>query len=115
MLAPLWQWLFVKENISDTATYDPCPLKFESFISQNGFMPSEPPLTRLPAPYNVWEECLDAARSLVLGDDPELEAVDRTASETWRFRVREVRRFSVQPFARNCGQLTWRLRCPYCP
>ncbi|KAI0695396.1 Indoleamine 2,3-dioxygenase [Cytidiella melzeri] len=58
--------------------------------TRTGFMPPQPPLTRLPDLWQPWEEILgDAvARRLQLGDKPDLSDADRVRSAEWRARVR---------------------------
>lgn len=60
--------------------------------TRTGFMPPQPPQTRLPDTWRPWEEILgDAVASkLQLGDKPDLSGADRTRSAEWRARVRDV-------------------------
>jgi hypothetical protein len=59
---------------------------------RTGFMPPQPPLTRLPTYYEPWEVILEDAihRKLQLGDKIGLLASDAASSEAWRARVRQV-------------------------
>lgn len=60
--------------------------------TRTGFMPPQPPLTRLPPAWEPWEDLLDAAAGgkLQLGEKPDLSEAERTRSAEWRARVREV-------------------------
>ncbi|PIL35305.1 hypothetical protein GSI_02030 [Ganoderma sinense ZZ0214-1] len=60
--------------------------------TRTGFMPPQPPLTRLPDPWLPWEAALDdaIARRLQLAERPRLSAEDEKASEAWRHSIREV-------------------------
>lgn len=60
---------------------------------RTGFMASQPPLRRLPAPWDVWESALDDAvdSKLQLGDVIDITEDEKTCSECWRARVRNVR------------------------
>ena len=60
--------------------------------TRTGFMPPQPPLSRLPDPWQPWEEALDDAVSarLQLGDKKDLTQKDQERSARWRARVREV-------------------------
>ena len=60
--------------------------------TRTGFMPPQPPLTRLPSAWEPWEAVLeDAIRSrLQLADKLDLSEKDETDSERWRNTVREV-------------------------
>lgn len=60
--------------------------------TRTGFMPPQPPLTRLPAFWEPWEELLDDATTdrLQLAEKPDLSEADMTRSEEWRARVRRV-------------------------
>ena len=63
-------------------------------ISQHtGFMASEPPLDRLPQPWEAWEIVLDAAvkSKLQLGDKLGLTEEEKAISKRWRDILREVR------------------------
>lgn len=65
--------------------------------TRTGFMPPQPPLPRLPSQWETWEAILDDAiqQKLKLGDTPEISASELSKSETWRRRVRDVRRFMI--------------------
>ena len=75
-------------------TVDTTTLAAHDFDVDNrtGFMPPQPPLTRLPASWSPWEVILDEAVSsgLQLGDKADLSDADRTRSAEWRARVRAV-------------------------
>ncbi|KAI0649533.1 tryptophan 2,3-dioxygenase [Trametes meyenii] len=60
--------------------------------TRTGFMPPEPPLTRLPSAWESWEAILgDAIQSkLQLADKPDLSDGEKDESERWRNRVREL-------------------------
>ncbi|CCM02780.1 uncharacterized protein FIBRA_04888 [Fibroporia radiculosa] len=60
--------------------------------TRTGFMPPQPPLTRLPKEWESWEALLDHALSsrLQLGDKQGVSDHDKTLSEGWRKRVREL-------------------------
>ena len=60
--------------------------------TRTGFMPPQPPLTRLPSAWEPWEAVLeDAIRSrLQLADKLDLSEKDGVDSERWRNAVREV-------------------------
>lgn len=59
---------------------------------RTGFMPPQPPLSRLPAQWESWESTLDDAidQRIKLGT-PALPECEREKSESWRIRVRNVR------------------------
>jgi indoleamine 2,3-dioxygenase len=60
--------------------------------NRTGFMPFDPPLTRLPGEYEAWEILLDEAQvePLQLGRRPDLTQEQRGRSAAWRVRVRDV-------------------------
>ncbi|KAI0819269.1 Indoleamine 2,3-dioxygenase [Trametes gibbosa] len=60
--------------------------------TRTGFMPPEPPLTRLPSAWEQWEEVLEDAieSKLQLADQPDLSDEENAKSERWRNRVREL-------------------------
>ena len=60
--------------------------------TRTGFMPPEPPLTRLPSAWEPWEAVLEDAiqNKLQLAERPDLSDEERAKSEQWRDRVREV-------------------------
>ncbi|GJE89819.1 indoleamine 2,3-dioxygenase [Phanerochaete sordida] len=60
--------------------------------TRTGFMPPQPPITRLPPAWESWEELLDDARDgkLKLGERPDLSEDDKALSDRWRARVREM-------------------------
>lgn len=61
-----------------------------------GFLPPSPPLTRLPRPWELWENVLDAAihAKLQLGGKVGLAVGEAEASDAWRVRVRQVRGYA---------------------
>lgn len=65
--------------------------------NRTGFMPPQPPLARLPAAWESWEQTLDEAveKKLQLGDKPGLSQSEMMVSQLWRWSVREV---SLHPF-----------------
>ncbi|EIN12338.1 tryptophan 2,3-dioxygenase [Punctularia strigosozonata HHB-11173 SS5] len=69
--------------------------------TRTGFMPPEPPLTRLPARWDRWEDALeDAIHSrLQLASKPQLTQEQLCQSERWRTRVREIPLLSIQELA----------------
>lgn len=60
--------------------------------TRSGFMPPQPPTSRLPQFWDLWEIILDDAIShgIQLGDKVSLSDYERGISETWRHRVRKV-------------------------
>jgi len=60
---------------------------------RTGFMVPQPPLSRLPEKWEVWEAALDTAieARLQLGDKVGLTEAEAAASEQWRYSVRKVR------------------------
>lgn len=61
----------------------------------SGFLPSEPPLARLPPAFELWEQALDAANRpngvLSLGEDVSIEAIaKRESSQKWRENIASV-------------------------
>ncbi|RDB29303.1 Indoleamine 2,3-dioxygenase 1 [Hypsizygus marmoreus] len=60
--------------------------------TRTGFMPPQPALSRLPPQWETWESTLDEAISLklMLGDTPGLAEGEKTKSESWRNRVRNL-------------------------
>ena len=64
--------------------------------TRTGFMPPQPPLSRMPPEWNAWEDVLDdaVAARLQLGDKKDLSEIDQTKSARWRARVREVSELS---------------------
>ncbi|KAI0661847.1 Indoleamine 2,3-dioxygenase [Cubamyces menziesii] len=60
--------------------------------TRTGFMPPEPPLTRLPSAWEPWEAVLEDAiqNKLQLAERPDLSDEERAKSEQWRDRVREL-------------------------
>ncbi|KAF8529802.1 Indoleamine 2,3-dioxygenase [Gautieria morchelliformis] len=59
---------------------------------RTGFMPPQPPLSRLPPQYEAWEEVLEraTAQRLKLGERDDLTEEDRANSATWRQTVRDM-------------------------
>jgi len=64
--------------------------------TRTGFLPPQPPISRLPPEWNDWEVLLDDAVSsrLQLGDKSTLHESEKRVSERWRNRVRNVRIFN---------------------
>ena len=60
--------------------------------TRTGFMPPQPPTSRLPQFWGEWEIILDDAIShgIQIGDKVSLSDCERRKSETWRHRVRKV-------------------------
>ncbi|KAG1821602.1 Indoleamine 2,3-dioxygenase [Suillus subaureus] len=60
--------------------------------TRTGFMPPDPPLSRLPAEWELWETALDAAMQakLQLAVKPGLTAEEKNSSESWREHVRQL-------------------------
>ncbi|KAL5483228.1 hypothetical protein ACEPAI_8458 [Sanghuangporus weigelae] len=60
--------------------------------ARTGFMPPQPPLSRLPEQWEAWERILDEAieRRLKLGAAQDLTPADEATSDDWRQRVREL-------------------------
>lgn len=60
---------------------------------RTGFMAPEPPISRLPDTWNLWESALDNAieAKIQLGDKVGLTASEAAASSIWRTSVRQVR------------------------
>lgn len=61
--------------------------------TRTGFLPPQPPISRLPSGWEDWEVVLDDAISsrLQLGEKSNLCESEKRASERWRSRVRNVR------------------------
>jgi indoleamine 2,3-dioxygenase len=62
---------------------------------ESGFLPREPPLARLPATFDLWEDALDAVNRpngvLSLGEDMSDQAVSkRESSRKWRENIASV-------------------------
>lgn len=60
--------------------------------NRTGFMPPEPPLTRLPIEWETWEAILDSAlkKRLKLYNGPSTSNNDRAESAAWREVVCKV-------------------------
>ncbi|KAI1797073.1 Indoleamine 2,3-dioxygenase [Ganoderma leucocontextum] len=60
--------------------------------TRTGFMPPQPPLSRLPEAWEPWEVALDDAisRRLQLAERPGLSEEDEKKSESWRNSIREL-------------------------
>lgn len=60
--------------------------------NRTGFMPPEPPLTRLPSQWETWEAVLDSAltKRLKLYNGPTTSDNDRAESAAWREVARQV-------------------------
>ena len=61
--------------------------------NRTGFMPPQPPLTRLPSQWEAWESVLEdgLAAKLQLADKHDSSDADRHRASLWQTRVREVR------------------------
>ncbi|KIP06257.1 hypothetical protein PHLGIDRAFT_107203 [Phlebiopsis gigantea 11061_1 CR5-6] len=85
-----------------TGTVDTTTLAAHDFDvdTRTGFMPPQPPLTRLPPAWEQWEELLDAATTdkLQLGEKPDLSEAERSRSAEWRARVRQLPILPTQAF-----------------
>jgi indoleamine 2,3-dioxygenase len=59
---------------------------------RTGFMPPQPPLSRLPPQYEPWEQVLESATAqrLKLGERDDLTEKDRMDSATWQQTVQDV-------------------------
>ena len=66
--------------------------------NRTGFMPPEPPLTRLPGEWETWEAVLDSAltKRLKLYSDPATSDDDRAESTAWREDVHKVGRIPAE-------------------
>lgn len=75
-------------------TFDTSTLAAHDFDvdTRTGFMPPEPPLTRLPAEWEAWEAVLDEARAskLQVADKVGLTEDDEARAARWQTSVREV-------------------------
>lgn len=60
--------------------------------TRTGFLPPQPPLSRLPVAWEPWETILDNAqeRKLQLGDKLNLADDDISSSASWRAHVSQV-------------------------
>ncbi|KAI0790027.1 tryptophan 2,3-dioxygenase [Abortiporus biennis] len=60
--------------------------------NRTGFMPPQPPLTRLPEQWEPWESVLDEAiaQRLQLADKPGLTNIERENASRWQEHVREL-------------------------
>lgn len=60
--------------------------------TRTGFMPPDPPLSRLPEQWELWETTLEAAMQakLQLAIKPGLTTEEIETSESWRHRVKQV-------------------------
>ncbi|KAH8092661.1 tryptophan 2,3-dioxygenase [Cristinia sonorae] len=60
--------------------------------TRTGFMPPQPPLTRLPPQWELWELVLEdgLASRLQLADKPDLSEGDRQRASLWQARIREL-------------------------
>jgi indoleamine 2,3-dioxygenase len=79
----------VPEGVPDTTTLAAHDFDVDT---RTGFMPPQPPASRLPCFWDQWEVILDDAttQGLQLGDKISLSEFERTRSEAWRHRVRKV-------------------------
>lgn len=77
------------EGVTDTSTLAAHDFDVDT---RTGFMPPQPPLTRLSERWEPWEELLDDAVSqgLQLADKVDLTDDDVVRSERWRNRIREL-------------------------
>jgi indoleamine 2,3-dioxygenase len=77
---------------------------------RTGFMPPQPPLSRLPIQWESWELILEEAihRKMQPGGKLGLLEPDATSSEAWRDRVRQVRSqaFTISPNNMDCPAVT---------
>lgn len=60
--------------------------------TRTGFMPPQPPLTRLPLQWELWELALEdgLASKLQLADKPDVSDADQHRASLWRSRLCEV-------------------------
>lgn len=60
--------------------------------TRTGFMPPDPPLSRLPGQWELWEMTLEVAmqEKLQLAVKPGLTVEDEKKSQSWRHRVKQV-------------------------
>jgi indoleamine 2,3-dioxygenase len=65
---------------------------------RTGFMPPQPPLSRLPVQWESWELLLEEAihRKIQPGGKLGLLELDATSSKAWRDRVRQVRSHTLR-------------------
>jgi hypothetical protein len=98
---------------------------------RSGFMPPEPPISRLPPEWAAWEEILDDAVQssprLKVGDYADISAEETERSRRWRDSVQDVSKprpfqfpFStlavttiMEPFFMNRLMFLLLIRCPY--
>ncbi|THH31511.1 hypothetical protein EUX98_g2701 [Antrodiella citrinella] len=77
-----------------TGAFDTSTLAAHDFDvdTRTGFMPPEPPLTRLPQQWELWELALEEglASKLQLADKPGSSDADRYRASFWQARVREL-------------------------
>ena len=61
--------------------------------TRTGFMPPDPPLTRLPSQWESWEQLLDDAQlhQLQLGSKVDITEEEKARSEWWRAHISQVR------------------------
>src|SRR5882724_7699969 len=64
---------------------------------RTGFMPPQPPRSRLPPPWEPWELALEDAlnRRLKLGERSDQSEEDRFESEHWRQRLQNVSSMTI--------------------
>ncbi|KAG1887085.1 Indoleamine 2,3-dioxygenase [Suillus subluteus] len=81
--------LGVQEGHIDTSTLAAHDFDVDT---RTGFMPPDPPLSRLPAQWELWETALDAAmqEKLQLAVKLGLTAEEKNSSESWREHVRQL-------------------------
>ncbi|KAF7307896.1 Indoleamine 2,3-dioxygenase [Mycena kentingensis (nom. inval.)] len=85
--------------------YDTSTLAAHDFDVDNrtGFMPPQPPPSRLPEEFEAWEVALDdaIAADLKLGDKPDITLVEAARSEDWRRSVREMPTLGITSLIRS--------------
>lgn len=81
--------LGVQEGHVDTSTLAAHDFDVDT---RTGFMPPDPPLSRLPVQWELWETALDAAMhaKLQLAVKLDLTAEEKKSSESWREHVRQL-------------------------
>ncbi|EPQ52471.1 Indoleamine 2,3-dioxygenase [Gloeophyllum trabeum ATCC 11539] len=77
------------EGVPDTSTLAAADFDVDN---RTGFMPPQPPLTRLPSEWETWEEVLEDAveKRIKLGSRDDLTDKDKEISEGWRETVRKM-------------------------
>ncbi|KAG2110254.1 Indoleamine 2,3-dioxygenase [Suillus discolor] len=90
LLQPRQDFLIgVQEGHIDTSTLAAHDFDVDT---RTGFMPPDPPLSRLPAQWELWETTLDAAMQakLQLSVKRGLTVEEKNSSESWREHVRKL-------------------------